>query len=261
MVSSKDVSKTGIWKAGKAHVRLLYQFSAKYDATVRTSHSHGTNITNRVTKTIATNHDGTDFVSFGRKCIIAIVRSIKKDIISSSHHGSHVQDTLNCPICAKKIIIARPFTKPSITGWGISLTNLQNLNIPNNIWRIPINIKVANKYSIPYVTTNEVITTARAPVAHDIIHGLHQNIAVRRPTINAACKPTIGFTHATNENAIASGTRAKATVSHDRISTFSWFLSCSSWKNQLFCIYDSRSIWELGVNINKNSRLIWVAIF
>lgn len=70
------------------------------------------------------------------------------------------------------------------------------------------------------MSTREVITTARAPVAPDIIPGLQPNIAVKSHTINAAWSPTIGFTPATNENAIASGTRASATVSHERISVF-----------------------------------------
>ena len=64
------------------------------------------------------------------------------------------------------------------------------------------------------------MTTARAPVAHEIIPGLPPNIAVSSQTINAAWSPTIGFTPATNENAIASGTSARATVSHERISVF-----------------------------------------
>lgn len=68
----------------------------------------------------------------------------------------------------------------------MSRTSFQSQNIPNVICSAHISMSVANKYSTPYVTTREVITTARAPVAPDIIPGLPPNIAVRSHTINAA---------------------------------------------------------------------------
>ena len=67
--------------------------------------------------------------------------------------------------------------------------------------------------------TNETITTAKAPVAPDIIPGLPPNTAVINPTIKAAYNPDNGATPATNAKAIASGTNAKATVNPDKIST------------------------------------------
>jgi transcription elongation factor len=60
---------------------------------------------------------------------------------------------------------------------------------------------------------------ASAPVAPDIIPGLPPNTAVINPTINAAYKPDKGATPATNAKAIASGTKASATVNPDKIST------------------------------------------
>ena len=68
-------------------------------------------------------------------------------------------------------------------------------------------------------TTNETITTASAPVAPDIIPGLPPKTAVIKPTIKAAYNPDKGATPATNAKAIASGTKAKATVNPDKIST------------------------------------------
>jgi len=79
---------------------------------------------------------------------------------------------------------------------------------------------VANKYSIQCVAISETITTAKDQVAQEIIQGLHQKIAVKSQTKNAALSQTIGFTQATKENAIASGTSASATVNHDKMSVF-----------------------------------------
>ena len=62
------------------------------------------------------------------------------------------------------------------------------------------------------------MTTASAPVAPDIMPGLPPRMAVTNPTIKAAYKPDKGVTPATNAKAIASGTKAKATVKPDKIS-------------------------------------------
>jgi hypothetical protein len=82
-------------------------------------------------------------------------------------------------------------------------------------------MSVAKRYSTPKSLTSETMTIASAPVAQDIIPGLPQNTAVMSHTINAACNQIIGLISATNENAIASGTSAKATVRPERISVFS----------------------------------------
>ena len=66
--------------------------------------------------------------------------------------------------------------------------------------------------------TKFTITTAKAPVAPEIIPGRPPKIEVIKPIMNAAYKPTNGSTPATNANATASGTRANATVIPDKIS-------------------------------------------
>jgi hypothetical protein len=124
----------------------------------------------------------------------------------------------------------------------MSLTNFHIPNTPNNICIKPTSTTVANRYSIPWVITSEVITTAIAPVAPDIIPGLPPKIAVSKPTINAACNQTIGLTPATNENAIASGTSAKATVNPDNTSVFNCLLSENSSKKPFFFRYESNNI-------------------
>jgi len=214
----------------------LYPFSARYDDTVRTSSSPGINNTRRVTHTIATSPEGSDFVNFGRNWIIAIVSTINQSMIHISELGSHSSQTLNCSIWAINIIIASPFTNQSITEWGMSRTNFPSQKTQNNICNAHMSIRVAKRYSMPYVTTRDVITTARAHVAPDIIPGLPQKIAVKSPTINAAWSQTIGFTPATNEKAIASGTRASATVSPERISVLSWEVFCNSEKYHFLCM-------------------------
>ena len=62
------------------------------------------------------------------------------------------------------------------------------------------------------------MTTAKAPVAPEIIPGLPPNTAVIKPTIKAAQSPDKGATPATKAKAIASGTNAKATVKPDKTS-------------------------------------------
>ena len=64
------------------------------------------------------------------------------------------------------------------------------------------------------------ITTAKAPVAPEIIPGLPPKTAVTKPIINAPYKPIIGDIPATKAKATASGTKAKATVKPDNISSF-----------------------------------------
>ena len=114
--------------------------------------------------------------------------------------------------------IASPFTNPNITGWGTMRMNFPNLKTPAKICKIPIKTTVANKYWAPWSTTKETITTANAPVAPEIIPGLPPMTAVINPTIKAAYRPDKGVTPATKANAIASGTRANATVRPESIS-------------------------------------------
>ena len=119
---------------------------------------------------------------------------------------------LNCSSWARPMTIARPFTKPSMTGCGIMRINLPQRSAPATSCKMPINITVANRYCTPCCITRETITTANAPVAPEIMPGRPPRTAVTSPTIKAAYKPTNGATPATKAKAIASGTRAKDTV-------------------------------------------------
>ena len=153
---------------------------------------------------------------------------MSQNIIISGVPVIQFSHTLNCSSWERKIIIARPFTNPSITVCGMSLTSLPSQSTQKSICSTHIKISVVNKYSTQYFATSETITIARAHVAPEIIPGLPPNIAVISHIINAAWSPTIGSTHATNEKAIASGTSASATVSHDKISVLSCWVSESS---------------------------------
>ena len=65
--------------------------------------------------------------------------------------------------------MARPLTKPSITGYGTIRMNLPQRSAPAVICSKPIKTTAANKYSTPWRTTKSTITTARAPVAPEIM--------------------------------------------------------------------------------------------
>ena len=82
--------------------------------------------------------------------------------------------------------MAKPFTNPSITAWGTRRMNFPSLKIPAPIWMIPISTTVAKRYSTPCSATKATITTAKAPVAPEIIPGLPPNRAVIKPTMKAA---------------------------------------------------------------------------
>src|SRR3989338_8866728 len=169
------------------------------------------------TTMIAARVEGTILVILGSREIIAMVSAIKPSIVYSGAPCIQLvvpsgAVTLKCPICARKITIARPFTKPSITGYGTMRMNLPNLASPNRICSTPISTTVANRYSTPCCTTTATITTASAPVAPEIMPGRPPNNEVIRLTMNAAYSPTSGCTCATSAKAIASGTSASATV-------------------------------------------------
>jgi hypothetical protein len=61
------------------------------------SSSPGIKTASKVTTTIATSHEGTALVNFGRKCIIAIVRTISPHIIRAAIPSIQAQSTLNWP--------------------------------------------------------------------------------------------------------------------------------------------------------------------
>ena len=179
--------------------------------------------TKDVTNRIAANVDGIILVTLGKYQMINIVKKTKtKEYVNTSPEiHVYVPSRLiiwNWCNWDNPITIAKPFTKPNITGCGTIRINLPNLKIPAKIWRIPIKTTVAKRYCTPCSDTKDTITTARAPVAPDIIPGRPPKKAVINPTIKAAYKPAKGATPATKANAIASGTRAIATVRPDRIS-------------------------------------------
>ena len=65
---------------------------------------------------------------------------------------------------------------------------------------------------------SETMTTATAPVAPEIIPGLPPRTEVTSPITNAAYNPVKGDKPAIRANAMASGTKANATVNPDRTS-------------------------------------------
>ena len=82
--------------------------------------------------------------------------------------------------------------------------------------------------------TRPTIATAVAPVAPEIMPLLPPNIEVISPTKKAAYRPTNGSTCATKAKAIASGTRAKATVNPDSISALGFFVKSNFSKTVLY---------------------------
>ena len=71
--------------------------------------------------------------------------------------------------------------------------------------------------------TRETMTTAKAPVAPEIIPGLPPKIEVINPIMKAAYSPTRGSTPATKAKATASGINANATVIPDNTSFRTFF--------------------------------------
>lgn len=125
--------------------------------------------------------------------------------------------------------MASPLTKPSITEWGIILTNLPSLNSPAAVCKMPAKMRVANRYCNPMLLSPPralpslikcTITTAKAPVAPEIMPGLPPKIEVINPIMKAPYKPMIGEIPATKANATASGTKARATVKPESTSSF-----------------------------------------
>ena len=184
---------------------------------------------------MATSEEGRAVVKRGRKWIISMVRATRPTSMynwaPSSQATSTMLPSMKVPASqpgspstpnwlswARKITMARPLTKPSITGCGTMRMNLPSLNKPALICRIPISTTVANRYSTPWSATSVTITTASAPVAPEIMPGRPPMQAVIRPTMKAAYRPTSGSTPATKAKATASGTRARATVRPDSTS-------------------------------------------
>ena len=86
--------------------------------------------------------------------MIAIVAAIRPSIVNRGVPAIHWRPpapsgALNCSSCARKITIARPLTKPSITGWGTMRMNLPRCSTPARICSTPISTTAANMYWIP----------------------------------------------------------------------------------------------------------------
>ena len=88
-----------------------------------------------VTARIAASEEGIAFVSRGSRAMIAIVSPTNPSI---SHSRCPLRNSicpegasvLKLPIWASRITTARPFTKPSITGWGTMRISLPSRKRP-----------------------------------------------------------------------------------------------------------------------------------
>ena len=111
-----------------------------------------------------------------------------------------------------KMITAKPFTKPNITGCGTNRINLPNLKTPTKICINPAKTTAAKTYSIPFDCINAIKTTTVAPAPPETIPGLPPKMAVTKPIINAAYKPVNGEKPAKMANDNDSGIMVIATV-------------------------------------------------
>ena len=150
---------------------------------------------------------------------MAMVSAVRPNITHMDGPTSQAPSiVLNCASCAMKITIAKPFTKPYITGCGTNRMNFPSRKTPARIWSTPASTTAANTYSTLYCTAKATITTATAPVAPEIMPGLPPKVLVTRPITKAAYRPVRGESPAIKAKATASGTSAKATVRPERTS-------------------------------------------
>ncbi len=153
-------SINGIVKGGK--VPLIVSPGAKVSATAAVGIPKRTTIP-EITR-IATNEEGIALVILGNSHIISMVATTSPTIIPNSKKPLFSNSTLLTPTpeknsvneglsstidvkfgnCAINIMIASPFTKPYITGWGTKRINFPSLNTPARICNNPANITVAN---------------------------------------------------------------------------------------------------------------------
>src|SRR5690606_447102 len=171
------------------------------------------------TTKIADKDAGTALVNFGSLQIITIVSNTKPNIVYSEGPVNHCPpSSLNCSNWDIKMMMARPLTKPRMTGVGTNRMNFPIRAIPVVTCIRPANTTVANTYSTPWEATSDTNTTATAPVAPEIIPGRPPRIEVTNPIINAAYNPVRGDNPAISAKATASGTSAIATVRPDNTS-------------------------------------------
>lgn len=147
---------------------------------------------------------GTVFVKRGKNQIIPIVAAV------IAYTGSDAP-IIN-GIWARNIRIAREFTKPSTTEYGINEIKRPTFKRPRANCIIPVRMVAARRYSSPKSRTRITIISAIEPVAAEIMPGLPPAIDITTAIENEAYRPTIGSTPAMIEKAIASGISASATV-------------------------------------------------
>lgn len=175
--------------------------------------------TNPKTTKIAASDAGITLVNFGKPQMISMVKNTNAN---STYMVFPVNQfplsSLNWTSCDMNMIMAKPFTNPKITGCGTRRISFPNLRIPAANWITPARITVAKMYSMPCDFTSVTNTTATAPVAPEIIPGRPPKMEVTIPIMNAAYNPVNGDSPAMSAKAIASGTKANATVNPERIS-------------------------------------------
>ena len=104
-----------------------------------------------VATTIATSAEGTARVIFGRKWMITMVRATTRRVavraVLSSRLFSPVTGSMSkkCCSCARKITIARPLTKPSMTGYGTMRMYFPSRSRPTPIWIRPMRMTAGKR--------------------------------------------------------------------------------------------------------------------
>mmetsp|Transcript_7372 Transcript_7372/g.18015 ORF Transcript_7372/g.18015 Transcript_7372/m.18015 type:complete len:213 (+) Transcript_7372:2341-2979(+) len=190
--------------------------------------------------TTATSDDGTSLPTtgtLGKYSMSAMARMQRSAIQTASQPVTHscVCSSWNGCSCAMPITIARPFTKPIITGVGTSWIRLLSRKKAKTNMRTDATMTDTKSFSTPSYTysqspppvpslherdTNVPATAAIAPVAPLIMPGLPPKTVAKRPTIHAAWRPTDGSTLAMKAKATDSGICAKHMIRPESISVF-----------------------------------------
>jgi hypothetical protein len=87
------------------------------------------------------------------------------------HAAVALPGTLNWVSCARKITMASPLTKPSITGCGTRRMNLPSRKTPASDLQDAHQHDGREQIFDAMLATSETITTASAPVAPEIMPG------------------------------------------------------------------------------------------
>ncbi|MNY18341.1 hypothetical protein D3C86_1517170 [compost metagenome] len=170
---------------------------------------------------MATSEAGIAFVIFGIRITNPIVSATNPSMIHNGvplSHSALAPPVLNWEICARKITIANPFTKPYMTDCGTSRMNFASLKSPTKIWNTPASAMAANTYSSPCNCIRAINTITVAPAPPEINPGRPPKMAVNKPMINAPYNPTSGGKPANKANESDSGIMVMATVNPARTS-------------------------------------------